>query len=114
MRRLAPLVAAASVFAQQETFSNPPEIQSSNGVLDTTISMEYSELTLGGNTLQTRLLNGIAPGPTLRLNPGDRLKVFFENNLEEQATAVENHNAYQLPDTSNLHFHGPYISVARE
>ena len=101
---------ATTVLAQTQTFQNPPEVQSSNGVLDTTITMEYATLTLGNNVLTTRLLNGIAPGPTLRVNAGDRLKVFFENQMEEQATAVENHNAYQLPDTSNLHFHGPYIS----
>lgn len=111
MRVLAPLsLVATTALAQTQTFQNPPVIQSANGVLDTTISMEYATLTHGDNVITTRLLNGIQPGPTLRLEAGDRLKVFFENNLEEQATRVVQHNAYQTPDTSNLHFHGPYIS----
>ena len=46
----------------------------------------------------------------LRLNPGNLLKVNFNNNLVEQATRVVDHNSFQLPDTSNLHFHGPFIS----
>ena len=93
-----------------EAFQNPPEVRSVDGILETTINIQYATISLNQNTINTRLLNGILPGTTLRLDAGDLLKVNFNNNLVQQTTRVVQHNAFQTPDTSNLHFHGPFIS----
>ena len=92
-------------------FENPPEfIVGDDDILDVTITVDYGVLYLDGRTINTRLLNGIAPGPTLRVKAGTYMKVLFVNDLVAQNTSVHEHNAYQSPDTSNLHFHGPFIS----
>mmetsp|Transcript_36485 Transcript_36485/g.88422 ORF Transcript_36485/g.88422 Transcript_36485/m.88422 type:complete len:539 (+) Transcript_36485:40-1656(+) len=89
----------------------PPEIFSIHGTLQTTISLEYGTVNIGNSNmeLQSRLFNGGFPGPTLRIKPGDTLKINFENNLESQGPGYV-HNQYSAADESNLHFHGLHVS----
>jgi FtsP/CotA-like multicopper oxidase with cupredoxin domain len=102
----------ASAQSVGDILSEPDVVESSGGVLDTTITMEYANHTTAAFSLyNTRLLNGTMPGPTLKVSAGDTLQVLFENNLETQDTAVTGgHNVYQDPDDSNLHFHGLHVS----
>ena len=71
---------------------------------ETTVSIPNSEITLG-----TRLFNGLLPGPTFRVQPGDEFQVVFSNNLVDQGIPFQN-NELSAPDESNLHFHGLHIS----
>mmetsp|Transcript_9241 Transcript_9241/g.10234 ORF Transcript_9241/g.10234 Transcript_9241/m.10234 type:complete len:214 (+) Transcript_9241:1040-1681(+) len=64
-------------------------------------------------TLQSRLLNGELPGPTIRVKRGETLRVQFRNNLPVQdgykscefANRTKT-NTYCGPDDTNLHYHG--------
>ena len=60
--------------------------------------------------MKTRALGGSIPGPTLKLFPGEKLKIFFKNCLKKQATRNEKLSEFRLPDTSNLHTHGLHTS----
>lgn len=90
----------------------PPQIHSANGTLRTTITLELATVDFGGKNdtvLRTRLLNGIFPGPTLILQPGDTIEVQFVNKLDLEGLGFVN-NEFSAPDESNLHFHGLFIS----
>jgi len=49
------------------------------------------------------------PGPTVMVQPGDRLLINLKNNLEVPLGAEASNN-YQLPNTTNLHVHGLHVS----
>ena len=71
-----------------ETFLNPPEISSSNGVLDTTFTLEFAdgeiaEGTLILDTFNSRMINGTYTPPVLRLNRGDLLRITLQNNIDQ-------------------------------
>ena len=106
------LTASSSIFTKgQEIFSNPVEYSANeNGVLKLDMTIEYATIDVNDRTIQTRLLNGLFPGPTLRISAGGYMEVNYFNNLQQQETSVEAHNFFQTPDKSNLHFHGPFIS----
>lgn len=91
----------------------PIEVVSSNGVLDTVLTLEYSDFTTSSKFHMTnaRLLNGTLPGPTLRLRAGDTLQIHLQNRLVHQPGAIQNgESRYKNPDTANLHFHGLHVS----
>jgi len=89
-----------------------PAVQgSSDGVLDTILTLGYGDHTSAVHSMRnTRLFNGTLPGPTLKIKAGDTLKILFQNNLQEQAGRNEVENEFSYPDTSNLHFHGAHVS----
>ncbi|MGI9533968.1 MAG: multicopper oxidase family protein [Thermodesulfobacteriota bacterium] len=71
-----------------ETFFNPPEISSTNGVLNTTFTLEFAdgEITEGDNVLDvfnSRMINGTYTPPVLRVNQGDLLKITLQNNIDQ-------------------------------
>ncbi len=92
-------------------FSEPEVRRSVDGVLDTTLTVRYAYLNIGGYRLFLRTYEGKTPGPTLRLKPGDTLRMKIINDLppnrdltpEDKATP---HNF----NTTNLHTHGLHVS----
>mmetsp|Transcript_30133 Transcript_30133/g.33761 ORF Transcript_30133/g.33761 Transcript_30133/m.33761 type:complete len:829 (+) Transcript_30133:134-2620(+) len=63
--------------------------------------------------IQSRLFNGKLPGPTIKIKPGETLKVQFKNELTLQDGTVSCYaddgtvtNEYCEPDHTNLHYHG--------
>ena len=59
-----------------------PEVrQSAGGVLETTLRLAYAYRDIGGYRLWVRTYEGMVPGPTLKLRPGDRLKIHLVNDL---------------------------------
>ena len=97
--------------ACETCFVNPVEISANEDkVLKLDMTIEYATIDVNGRTIQTRLLNGLFPGPTLRISAGGYMEVNYFNNLQQQETSVTAHNFFQTPDKSNLHFHGPFIS----
>lgn len=98
---------------QGDTLVQPATLESSGSTLSTTLTLEYADITIPNlYTLEnTRLFNGTLPGPTLRLNAGDKLSILFQNELAVQADAVSTgDNEYHKPDHSNLHYHGAHVS----
>jgi FtsP/CotA-like multicopper oxidase with cupredoxin domain len=75
--------------------SEPAVIQSQNGVLNLALEAKIAAASVGGNTRNVWVYNGSFPGPTLRVKPGDQLKISFKNNL---------------PEPTNLHYHGLHAS----
>ena len=76
-------------------------------------------------------MNGTIPGPTLYVNPGDQLIIEFYNDLHLDLDLLEDnvedgdvtasdtesyddetyvHNKVSVPNESNLHFHGLFVS----
>lgn len=88
----------------------PRSVRSEGGRLDLVLTLERTTVTTGsGATLKTRAFNGTVPGPTIRLQPGDDLKVHFKNRLPDQGSAYV-HNQFSAADESNVHFHGLHVS----
>lgn len=73
----------------------PEVLTSTDGVLDVTLSAAAGSHQVAGRNATTFAYNGTVPGPTLRLRPGDRLRVRLVNDL---------------PQATNLHTHGLLVS----
>ncbi|MFH0241266.1 multicopper oxidase family protein [Streptomyces sp. HK10] len=76
-------------------FSEPETLRSRGGRLDVRLRASRSRHLLVGREATTLGYNGGVPGPTLRLRPGDRLRIDLVNGLEE---------------STNLHVHGLHVS----
>ncbi|MFT4039997.1 MAG: multicopper oxidase domain-containing protein [Thermomicrobiales bacterium] len=89
----------------------PEERRSANGVLETELHAQYTWKDTGGYQLSMRSYDGMIPGPTLRLQPGDALKIAFSNMLP--ANRDEMPADEDLPhhlNSTNFHFHGAHVS----
>ena len=98
-------------------FRNPPVIESKNGVLETELSIEYADNWIGSDRVRLRAYNGATVGPTLRLRPGELLKLHLVNRLPAMPGAHASHNGGEhdvnVPhgfNTTNLHTHGLHVS----
>lgn len=50
-----------------------------------------------GNVLKAWTYNGTVPGPTIKVQPGDRVRVVLDN---------------KLPQSTSIHFHGILVPTA--
>jgi FtsP/CotA-like multicopper oxidase with cupredoxin domain len=64
----------------------PETRRSVNGVLQTTLRCTYAYRDIGGVRLYTRSYEGGSPGPTLRMKPGETLKIRMPNDFPPTAT----------------------------
>lgn len=89
----------------------PEERQSVDGVLDTTITLKYAWRDVGGYRLFLRTYDGKSPGPTLRVKPGDKLKIKLVNDLPPNRSPMPMNPAipHQFNRT-NFHSHGLHVS----
>jgi FtsP/CotA-like multicopper oxidase with cupredoxin domain len=89
-----------------------PEVRrAENGVLETELRVQYAYANTGGYNLYMRTYEGTIPGPTLRLQPGDTLKIALTNGLPP--TRDEDPLDEDLPhhlNITNFHFHGSHVS----
>jgi FtsP/CotA-like multicopper oxidase with cupredoxin domain len=81
-----------------------PEVRrSSNGVLETTLRMRYAWKHIGGYRLYMRTYEGTIPGPTLRVKPGDTLRIKLVNDLppnrDRRRQTIRSHTS-STPPTS--------------
>jgi suppressor of ftsI len=103
------IVASAVVCAQETTGNpasllwNPPELRASNHALSLTLHAAISSE--GKNSFY---FNGRPDAPTLRLLPGDQLKIAYINDLPKKPQ--ESCATTQCMDMTNLHFHGLTVS----
>jgi FtsP/CotA-like multicopper oxidase with cupredoxin domain len=119
-----------------EPWPDVPELVSRDGVLDLTLTLAYADLEIGGQKVRLRTYNGALVGPTLRVRPGDTLRVRLVNALPcpagqdcdpakcqknpcdggaEQGHAGHHAAAWTVPPASvfnstNLHLHGLHVS----
>jgi FtsP/CotA-like multicopper oxidase with cupredoxin domain len=76
-------------------FAEPFVVRSRAGLLDVRLEAARSVHLIAGRQATTLGYNGGVPGPTLRLRPGDTLRVELVNQMEE---------------VTNLHVHGLHVS----
>lgn len=76
-------------------FFTPSEITSVDGVLETTLTMAAAMVPFGDGQRWAYTYNGATPGPTLRVRPGDLMRIRVVNQLESP---------------TNLHTHGLHVS----
>ena len=79
-----------------EPLRDPPVLRSRDGRLAVTFTAKGATTRIGGRRVVTWAYNGLAPGPTLEVRPGDRLQITNRNGLPGQPT--------------NLHVHGMHVS----
>lgn len=81
--------------AQGEPFAEPAELVANNGVLQETLTVQRTRFAVGGTEVVGRSYDGNFIGPTLVVAPGDRIELTIDN---------------QLPEQTNIHFHGFHTS----
>ena len=104
------LIAASAIFSllaltakPSGLRSNPPELRANNHTLSLTL---HAATRSDGK--DSFYFNGQPNAPTLRLSPGDQLKITYVNELPSQP-----HESCAIPpcmDMTNLHFHGLTVS----
>ena len=92
-------------------FVEPEVRRSANGELNTTLRMQYAYKNIGGHRLYVRTYEGTVPGPTLRLKPGDVLRVKLINDMPpNRDQAPIDHLLPHRFNTTNFHSHGLHVS----
>jgi FtsP/CotA-like multicopper oxidase with cupredoxin domain len=89
-----------------------PEVRrSANSVLQTSLRCAYAYRDVGGARLYVRSYEGGSPGPTLRMKPGDTLKIRLTNDLppNRDPMPADMSHPHQFNNT-NFHFHGAHVS----
>jgi FtsP/CotA-like multicopper oxidase with cupredoxin domain len=89
-----------------------PEVrQSVDGLLETELLVQYAYAATGGYRLFTRTYEGTVPGPTLRVQPGDTLRIQLINALPpNRSDVLFDQDLPQQLNTTNFHFHGSHVS----
>eukprot|EP00931_Biecheleriopsis_adriatica_P050185 TRINITY_DN29043_c0_g2_i1.p1 TRINITY_DN29043_c0_g2~~TRINITY_DN29043_c0_g2_i1.p1 ORF type:complete len:620 (+),score=102.05 TRINITY_DN29043_c0_g2_i1:59-1861(+) len=93
--------------------ANVPVIKSKNGVLEynLTVKPDIWKLPFKNISFQTRLYNGMSPGPTFEVEPGDTVKIYLINGLgpnPEWSNCKSPDHQYKAANATNLHIHGIY------
>lgn len=97
--------------AMDQPLVEPEERRSVNGELVTSMSMRYAWRDVGGNRLYVRTYEGRVPGPTLRLKPGEVLKLRLTNDFPPNRDDLPaNMSVPHLLNATNFHFHGSHAS----
>ena len=76
-------------------FVEPEVLRSGSGLLEVRLEAALGAHEVAGRTATTLGYNGGVPGPTLRLQPGDTLRIELVNSLDQ---------------VTNLHLHGLHVS----
>jgi FtsP/CotA-like multicopper oxidase with cupredoxin domain len=79
----------------QQALVEPATLTSTEGLLTVRLEAAEGPVRIAGRQATALSYNGGSPGPTLRLRPGDRLRVQLVNRLAE---------------VTNLHVHGLHVS----
>jgi FtsP/CotA-like multicopper oxidase with cupredoxin domain len=100
-----------------ESFDEPPVEYSRDGVLRATLRVAEAVIPVRENTglrlERTRCYNGLVPGPTLKLRPGEELKIRLINELPGNPDAHCGKDHVNRPhcfNTTNIHTHGLHVS----
>src|ERR1700677_4220254 len=99
------------VAAMDQPLVEPEVRRSVDGVLSTTLRVRYVYRQIGGVRLYVRSYEGGSPGPTLRMKPGDTLRIKLVNDLppNRDAMPADMSVPHQFNNT-NFHFHGSHAS----
>jgi FtsP/CotA-like multicopper oxidase with cupredoxin domain len=99
------------VAAIDQPLREPEVRRSAGGVLATTLRAGYGWRDVGGYRLFLRGYEGGSPGPTLRMQPGEVLRIRLLNDLPPNPDAMPaNISIPHQFNTTNFHFHGAHAS----
>ncbi len=108
---------AQSALPPGSPLQDPPSLQSKDGVLEATLTVTRTNYNVGGQTVQGLTYNGLVQPPTLKVNPGDTIKLSLVNDLpspvqdaKESGTTIT--PAQAMSALTNLHYHGFDVSPA--
>src|ERR1700737_2896595 len=103
------MVPDAPVPAMDQPLVEPEVRRSVNGVLSTTLRVGYAYRQIGGVRLYVRSYEGGSPGPTLRMRPGDTLRIKLINDLPPNRDwlPADISQPHQFNNT-NFPFHGSH------
>lgn len=104
-----------------------PDVRASrDGLLDTTLTTRVTPVPVAGGMANMSVYEGSIPGPTLRVRPGDRLRINLINRLEMLPEGLPSNSPFLCPVPSgnehdaasespptcdtNLHLHGFHVS----
>lgn len=95
-----------------ESFQEPPLLVSRGGVLQTALRATTVPASVAGQRITgTMTYDGHYPGPTLKVKPGDRIRLTVHNRLElPNASATPTAAMAMQPNVLNTHFHGMHVS----
>lgn len=93
-----------------ETFVEPPALSSVARLLDVTLTVGYVRTVLNGKPVNLRSYNASIPGPTLRINAGDTLRIRLVNSLPANPPSTELAAHLRYPNSTNLHTHGLHVN----
>lgn len=105
------MVPDAAVPAMDQPLVEPEVRRSVNGVLSTNLRCAYAYRQIGGVRLYVRSYEGGSPGPTLRMKPGETLRIKLINDLppNRDGLPADISHPHQFNNT-NFHFHGAHAS----
>jgi suppressor of ftsI len=86
---------ATFAVAEHQAFGEPPELIARHGELKATLTVSEGEIEVAGTTVIGKSYNGSFPGPTMRVSPGDWIRLTLRNELDQP---------------TNIHFHGFHTS----
>ncbi|WP_098056162.1 multicopper oxidase family protein, partial [Kocuria marina] len=81
---------------------------SRDGALDLALEAAPARVRIGARTAHVQAFNGSLPGPTLRVRPGDTLRVAMTNGLEAP-TNLHVHGLHVSPEDNG---DNPFVSIA--
>ncbi len=92
-------------------FQNPSEVKAdAKGVLSTKLHVNYAYNHIGTDLVHLRSYNGKLVGPTLRVKPGDKIKILLVNELPAERWRKDMMNTLNSFNTTNIHYHGLHVS----
>ena len=94
-------------------FLQPQVLKSTSGTLDTSLVCQIASNTVGGKVISTRTYQGVIGGPTLRVKPGETLRLNIINNFPpnpDENTVYADMNIPHHFNTTNNHVHGLHVS----
>src|SRR3954453_21544502 len=107
------MVTETPVPAMDQPLLEPEVRRSVNGVLSTTLRVGYAYRQVGGVKLYVRSYEGGSPGPTLRMKPGETLRIKLVNDLPPNRDWLPaDISQPHMFNNTNFHFHGAHTSPA--
>ena len=104
--------------SRYEAFTQPFVMTATNGVLDESLRVEPTTFTYqrgdDTKTVTGRSFSNYIPAPTLKVSPGDKIKLTVDNIMTDNPHCEGNDEAdLNYPscfNTTNLHYHGLHVS----
>jgi len=93
-----------------DLYTKKSQLVSSEGKLDTSLTVDINEYTIDWLTVKRRMYNDEYTGPTIRVKAGDKVNLNLVNNLKDPDFTDAEMNEFRFPNTTNLHTHGLHIS----